>query len=336
MPTEILLYANINDDSATKFVTELEAAASDDIKVRVNSNGGEVNCAWALVSKLTEHPLKKEVVVDGKALSSACFFLLYADEVTCKDVSQFMFHRAAYPDFIEENPTLFSDTMRSTLSGMNAKLKAAFDARIDAVALQAIMDKKPELKGAKVKDIFSMDKRIEIRLNALEAKKIGLVKTIVNITPKAQEEIDKIYAEASAVYAGLPVAKEVEKPKEKTIMDLATLKTEHPAVYAAAFSAGEAAGIKKEKDRVGSWAPFISIDAKAALDGIKGDEVVSATAISEFTVKSFSSKSLQEIEATAVDPAKVKTTEAEAGKTEKATALAEFEAAVKSNASLIS
>lgn len=310
MAKEILLYGNINDDSATKFVTELNDALEEDIVVRVNSNGGEVNCTWAMVAKFSEHVEGSKLVkVDGKAFSGGAFFCVYADDVECFDVSEFLFHRAAYPEWFEANPEWFDDVTKAALVNMNNRLKAAFDSRINADALQDIMDKKPELAGAKVKDIFSMDSRIDVRLSAKEAKKIGLVNRIKTITPSKKAEIKSLEIRAYAFAADIEEVKQ-DKPITNDMIDLQKLKMEHPALYNEVIAIGTALGVAQEKDRVEAAMVWLEIDPEGVKAVIASGGPISAKQAQEFQLKAMSASQLAAIKKES--PSGVKTAESNA------------------------
>lgn len=71
-------------------------------------------------------------------------------------------------------------------------------------------------------------------------------------------------------------------------MDIETLKSEHPAVYASILSQGKKegvqAGIAAEKDRAGSWLAHFESDPAAVKAGIEGGGSITATARENFLV----------------------------------------------------
>lgn len=79
-------------------------------------------------------------------------------------------------------------------------------------------------------------------------------------------------------------------------MDLAKLKAEHPAVYAAAHAEGKQEGITQERDRVESWAVFNEIDPVKVKAGIESGKQLTAKASAEFTLQSIQGKKLEEVE----------------------------------------
>ena len=234
---EILLYDSIYSMTSQIFVTALEDAKDQDITVRINCDGGEVECGWAMIAKFAEHKGKKNVKVDAKAHSMGALFLCYADDVECLDVAEFLIHRASYPQWYEGSE-YFTDAVKGNLERMNQKLRAAFEAKVDVKKFE-------ELKGVKVKDVFSMDQRIDVFLTSAEAKKIGLVDTITKITPAKRAEIDAYAMKIAAKYTVKPAAivEETEEEKnpiiEPVMTTIAEFKAKHPELYAQAVNEGK-------------------------------------------------------------------------------------------------
>lgn len=287
MVKEILLYGVVDKDSAVQFINQLNDASEEDISVRVNTPGGSVPFNYGMIAKFAEHKKNKNVMVDGMAASAGFYFCVNADYVECLDVTDFMLHRAAYPSWIENNPDYFDDGMRASLNRINAKFQKAVSNKLDIDSIQEIMDSKPELNGAKFKNIFSLDSRIDVWLTAKEAKKIGLVNKIINITPAKREEIKAHMDLIAAQFTDAPNTKlpNAVKPKENKIMDLITLKNTHPSVYAEIIALGKAEGIAAEKDRVEAWLEFNDIDPKAVADGVASGKAPTLKSISEFSKK---------------------------------------------------
>lgn len=262
--------------------------ASGDLVVRINSDGGSPEYSWGMVAKFKEYDGKKTVKIDGKAYSMGSFIAMYADEVTALDVSQFLIHRAAYPSWVEKmyldpESEYFNQGMLDNTISVNTALEKALRNKIDVEKFEA-------LKGVTVKEIFSMEGRVDVFLNASEAKKIGLISKIEKITPKKAAEINSV-AKIAASYSGvdLTVQSETEPKKDnvesnKKIMTKDELKEKHPAVYASVFNAGVESGVEKEAERVSAWAKWKEIDAEKALAGIEGGKNLSQVDISDFSV----------------------------------------------------
>jgi len=150
-----------------------------------------------------------------------------------------------------------------------------------------------EMKAVKVKDIFDVEQRIDVVLTAQEAKKIGLIKTVITVKPEAKAELMAEYgmeAHAPTNHKKEVVLTEKSSKKMETLQEL---KEKHPAIYAQAVGVG----VSEEKDRAGAWMVFNTIDPTAVAKGIDSGENISMTAQSEFMMKQMSVKTAAEITA---------------------------------------
>ena len=330
MAKQILLYGEIFNFSSEMFMTEMEALKEDDIVLRIDSIGGNPEAAFGMISKFQEHEGNKTIKVDGRAFSMGAFFLAYVDEVEALDVSSFVLHRAAWPEWMEANNEFFTDEKRDRLNVVNKSLRAALESKIDVTKFEKIT-------GVTMNELFSMDNRIEVTLNAKQAKQIGLINKINPITPKIQASINTYNGEmmqmaAKHIGENPTAKKEVTKvnkiENKNTNMDLAKLKSEHPSLHAQIMEAGIEAGVEQEKDRAGAWLAFADIDIKAVSEGIRNDKKLSATDMAELTRKGISARVLGDIEGEA--PKAVDTPPTDDKETEKKSKeILAFEASVK-------
>jgi ATP-dependent protease ClpP protease subunit len=285
--SEILIYGGINSLTATEFINSMNEADGE-ITVRINTDGGEPEYGWGMVAKFKEFDGTKNVKVDGKAYSMGAFIAMYADNVTALDVSRFLIHRAAYSSWVEDfyfNPDseYYNPGMLENVQSINSSLEKALRNKIDVKKFE-------ELKGVKVKDIFSMEDRIDVFLTAQEAKKVGLISKIEKITPKKAAEINSV-AKLAASYDGditveapkSPNQKE-DNPETNTNMTVKELKEKHPALYAQVFDSGVENGVEKESERVKAWGAWKEIDPEKAIAGIESGKEIKPSDISEFQV----------------------------------------------------
>lgn len=82
--------------SAKEFATALALLPADttEIRLHINSPGGEVWDAMAIVNQLSQHPAKVVAIVDGIAASAASFIATAADELIMGIGAQLMIHDA--------------------------------------------------------------------------------------------------------------------------------------------------------------------------------------------------------------------------------------------------
>ncbi len=247
--SDVLIYGGIESWTAEAFIKDVDAVDGDELTVRIDTNGGDPQATFGMVAKLNEFAGKTTVKVDGRAYSSGFFFVAMANNVEALDVSEFMVHRAAYPEWLEKSD-LFTDSLKENLERINKSLRKSFESKVDVKRFE-------ELKGVKIKEIFSMENRIDVFLTAQEAKKIGLINKINKLTAEMSASIDKKKFELAAFYE--PKAEDKNDQKSKK-MTKEKLLAEHPDLCASMI----ADGVKAEKEKVEAKAEAVKI-AKAEL-----------------------------------------------------------------------
>lgn len=307
MAKSILIYGSFGEYSATEFINNidelLEESSNSDLEVCINSNGGEVDYGWGMIYKFQQFPNNKKVVNHGKAYSMALYFNCYTEETSCLDVTEFLLHRAAYSEWVEKDPELFNEDRRKSLTAMNNKLRAAFEAKVDVekfLNLKAMKD-----NGYTLDDIFSLDNRIDIRFNAKEAKSIGLVKNIINITPKIQSEIEanfKIAAQYNDGNRGAKTDINKNKPLNNKKMTKSELKAAHPEVYNEIYNDGVTAGVAAEKDRVEAIMVFADVDSEIVKTAIASGKDLTKAQTNELLLKAVKGQKADDIAADSEKP----------------------------------
>lgn len=333
MAKQILLYGEIFDYSAGLFMENMEDAKDDDITLRINTIGGDPESGFGMIGKWKEHTGEKKIQVDGKAFSMGTFFLCYVDYAEALDVSQFLLHRAAYPEWLEASESYFTDSRRKRLENANKSLRKALESKIDVAEFEKI-------SKVTMDELFSMEARVEVILDAKQAKKIGLINKINKITPEIQASIESCNGEMIKMAAKHVPSKEADDDKTSkksnenfNTMDVQKLKSEHPGLYAQIFEAGVAQGISTEKERIGAWMAFADIDLKTVTEGINGEKAPSAKDMAELTRKGISAAALENIEGDA--PKDVNTPPVDDKiKDDKQKEIESFEASIKTNLNL--
>lgn len=321
MPKDILLYGDIYSYTAERFINALSDVDGEDIKARINSNGGSPEYAWGMIGKFAEHSGGKTVHVDGQARSMAAFFLVYADDAECYDVSQFLLHRAHYPEWMESS---MSESMQEDLTNVNAKLRKACESKFSSADLKRVT-------GYTMNQLFSTDGVQDIVLTAEQAKDLGLVSKVNKLTPSKKRAIADEMVKVAEHSTGMRLAAKADdpapqpEPEKEPIsksdkMTLAELQAKHPELYAKAVETG----VNQERDRVGSLMAFVDVDTEAVSKMIKDGEELSKTAMADFTRKMFSKEAKAEVQSDS--QGKVDTDEPENPETDAdKKALADFE-----------
>jgi len=96
---EILLYGPIGSSFFEEGISDVDIAKSlnlmksiENIKVRVNSPGGDVFQGLAIYNSLLNHPAKINIEIDGGAISIASVIAMAGDTITMAESSLFMIH----------------------------------------------------------------------------------------------------------------------------------------------------------------------------------------------------------------------------------------------------
>jgi ATP-dependent protease ClpP protease subunit len=304
MAKEILLYGSIYTFSAVDFINAMEEAKGEEVQVRINTPGGSPEDTWGIVAKLGEHDGGLKIKVDGRAHSAGAFALCYGEYVEALDVSEFLFHRAAYSKWFETSENMTSE-MWANLDRINKSLRKAMENKIDVAKFEKI-------SGVTLDELFSNDTRKDVFLSAKQAKQIGLIDKITTITPAKKKEINAL-ALGIAAQSGIGAMtfdEEVERPEIKkpetkitTKMGLEEFKAKHPEVFAQAV----AQGVEQERERVGAWMVYVDIDAEAVAKGIDEGKNISPKTMAELNRKQFSQESLAKIESENTEEVKTET-----------------------------
>lgn len=278
----ILLYGSIDSYKARDFHAAVSSIGNDteEVLLRINSPGGSPEYAWGMISMFNELKNPKRILVDGQAHSMGAYFLAYANDVESLDVSEFLIHRAAYPEWIESNPDNFNDAIKGNLARVNKSLEAGLRSKIDVAKFEAIA-------GVKIKDIFSLDSRIDVFLTAKQAKEIGLISKITKLTAEMAADIT-MFAKAAQSENKIYIPKAADQAPEKPLkpnpkhMTQAELQAAHPELFAAI----QRDAVAQERDRVGAWMAFNDVDPVAVAKGITDGASMSHTMMAELSRKS--------------------------------------------------
>jgi ATP-dependent protease ClpP protease subunit len=338
MAKDIILYGTITQYQMAYFISQVADIQKEDpsskFKVRINCEGGSPDFGMSFITKvqeLEEAGLIESILVEGMAHSMALFSLCYVKNATAIDTAQGVLHRSSYPDWIESHASYKDSIFAKSNAKTNKDLERAFRAAVDVDALENL----PQMKEAnlKLKDIFSLDDQKEILLTAADMKKIGLIKSIVTVTPKKQAEIKSMlmaFQGADTPELFLKAAKAVnvdtDEPKTNNTMEKITLdelKTKFPTVYKEAYNEGVAA----EKDRVEGIMVFGEIDPTACKEAIASGKPLNAKQMAELSLKSVSAEMLKKVKGDSAE--EVTTTEEGKNKSEKEVKTAAFEKDLK-------
>lgn len=190
MPKPILLYTPIFSDTAESITNQiLDYKQGEEISFWLNSPGGSVNAGYTILNALKENGNNFNTTVLGDADSMAFIMLLFSKKNKAYDTANFLVHRAAswWEDVMNE------DELKD-IENRNKVIREKLEARIDK-------DKFKEVTGKTFDDIFSMEDRLDVRLDAKQAKEIGLIDEIITLDVAKRQEIESRYLnEIAALY----------------------------------------------------------------------------------------------------------------------------------------
>jgi ATP-dependent protease ClpP protease subunit len=260
----------------------------------MNTPGGSVYDGYGMIAKYNEFPNGKKIKVDGRADSFGAFMLCYANpqDVECLDVSSFTFHRAALPTWIESDANYFTTEVKEQLNTINATLRTAIESKCTAQQWKTVTK-------TSLDDMFSLSSRIDVKLNATQAKKLGIVGNINAITPKKLQEI-KAYSQDLAAELFTHIKAEI-----MTIQDVKANTEVYEAIKADILNA--------EKDRIGAFVAFKDIDPTAVLEEIVSGRSFTQTFAANMSVKAMSKQGIANL--TTASAAPVTTTDPSTEKT---------------------
>jgi len=196
MVTPILIYNYIKDSLLETVHTQLLAHEGDTIDVYMNTKGGSITAGYAIINELHLAKLKSKkkvnITVTGDANSMGAFMLLFADNVKAFSTSIILLHRASWGDYEKE----MTADEANFLKTVNNALRKRLSEQIDEVDFKKVT-------GKSFDDLFSMDKRIDIRLTAKQAKTIGLIDDIISVDTKRASQIKAHYTNQLTASTGV-------------------------------------------------------------------------------------------------------------------------------------
>lgn len=174
---EILIYDEIDSYFGLKpadFMRDLAAIEAPEILVRINSPGGDIFDAVAILNALREHDSRIVAQVDGLAASAASFIAMAGDEIVMNANSQLMLHNA-WALVIGDAADM--TRMAAMLERQNANIATIYAARAGGTPAewQAVMAQ-------------------ETWFTADEAVDSGLADRVIEIDPKSKAEAQRAAA----------------------------------------------------------------------------------------------------------------------------------------------
>lgn len=266
-----------DDESARNAANMIEdIEGGKDLHFILKSYGGTVWDGWESCKALKDFEGKSVVDTPGVAASFGIAFMCYADENICSDKAKFMIHAPAGGD-------------PKSLNEIKKELYQVLAARINEAKFK-------EIVGKTLKQVVmpADGERLDIWLNAKEAKAIGLIDKIYKLDPTqrvaAEEETIGYYqfVEFKEGNNNVPRGTNINNKSQK--MNKEQLKAEHPAlyneIYNAGVDAGKPLGATANQQRTDAFLEFLEVDAELVMAGIKDPKAtVDAKFLKEISAK---------------------------------------------------
>lgn len=282
---EMFLYGTIGEQDGINghwFAREMNWLAKeyDEIKVRINSNGGNITEGLSIVSEMMASPAYVVAHVDGIAASMAAVILAAADRVTMNDYAKVMIHS---PYFADEN-------------GKAVKELSTKDKKSLAMAKQTL----GELLGKRgiAEDVVAGMMKTDTWYTSAEAQTAGLVDEVIVTGRKELAAVEPLRLVAMIEKESFTNNKKMEKiiaklglPEGSTeeaivaaIEKLGTPADSTKVLVDKMVEAGKKNGRITEQNEarvrklaetdMEMFAEFIGFEAKPADEGIRLSEVI--------------------------------------------------------------
>lgn len=258
---ELLIHGEISDTEwwdevgSKEFARDMLSLRGKEIKVRINSLGGNLFAGQAMYAAIKQHDKFVTTYIDGVAASAATFPAIAGDKVIMPSNAMFMIH----------NPST------GVWGNSNDFRKAADDLdKIRESMVSAYADKSG-LDRDRIIDMLNTEEW----LTASEAKELGFVDEVEQSLSIAASlnggemtvngvsfSVDRFKSLPTALVSAAAKQPKQNKPEAKTkagkqsasrtedVMDIKKLKAEHPDLYKQVVKAGFDDGVKAERDRI--------------------------------------------------------------------------------------
>ncbi|NAH85837.1 Clp protease ClpP, partial [Escherichia coli] len=230
-PAELLIYGYIgefDEVSSSDIVNKLKDISSNAINVKINSYGGSVFTAQAILSSLKRHKANITVYIDGIAASAATIIAMAGDKVVIPSNAMMMIHNpwtfaAGDADELRDIAEMMDKIRDSILSAYKEKTGLSEDKLIE------LMDQETWLNAEEAVELgFADEVEKPMRLSA--SIKEGML-SLNGITFEVSR-----FSKLPDSLAKLPQNKnelstELNEQNEDDVVTLDELKNKHPELY---------------------------------------------------------------------------------------------------------
>lgn len=281
---EMFLYGNIGSElNGHYFAQEMHYLANnyDEIKVRINSNGGNITQGLSIVSEMMASPAYIVAHVDGIAASMAAVILAAADKVVMNDYAKVMIHAPYYIDDKGKEVKDLSAKDKKSLSVIKQTLAELLGKRgITPEAISTMMKTDSWFSADEAQTAGLVDEVLKTgRKELASVEPLQLVALVLDEKSHTKiNKMEKIIAklglpEGSTEDAVVAAIDKLANPADNTKV-LVDKMVEAGKKNGRITDANEARVRKLAETDMELFAEFCGIEAKPADDGIRLSDVI--------------------------------------------------------------
>jgi len=228
-----------DDVVPNKFKNELNALGDiQTINVRINSSGGSVFAAYAIMNLLKSHPAEIIVYIDGIAASAATLIAMAGDKIIAPIGSVLMIHLPSTG--VRGN----INDMQKTIDVLNTITESMIDVYhaktgIDKTTLRVMLDEDSWMTGSQALEKGFVDEITDLEVVAYlsEDKKTAFFNEI-GINLKKVRNKDVLMAMLPSHPKNKSTNVQNKKEEYVMVMNLAVLQANYPDIYTEVFNMG--------------------------------------------------------------------------------------------------
>lgn len=280
-PTELLIYGYIgewDDVNSRDVATQLQAVTSKAIHVKINSYGGSVFTAQAILSTLKRHAANVTVFIDGIAASAATIIAMAGERVVIPSNAMMMIHNPL--TWAGGNATDFRE-YADMLDKIRDSIIAAYQGKtsLSREKLVELMDAETWLSADEAVE-FGFADEVEVALRVAASIDNGIL-TVNGMSFDSSRfaNIPAGFAVSNTAQTQKPTPKNTQAPatpEKEEIVDLETLKNKYPELYNQIKAEGVSAGQTAERARIKAIEDLAGSDHKDLVNKAKFDTGASA------------------------------------------------------------
>lgn len=300
---ELSVYGDIGewlDVDSREFTSQLKGITAKRLNVRINSGGGSVFTAQAILSSLRRHSAEVVVYIDGLAASAASVIAMAGDRVIMPANAMMMIHNPWTGTYGEAKDMR---KMADTLDSVRDSIVAAYREKtgLEDSAIIELMDAETWMTGEEAvangfadelevtHKVAASVNRGNMIVNGLEIK-ADRYKNLPGMIDKIQPAQEENPAKVTDNRTGNVPGDKTEEKKEIKPMNLEQLKAEHPDLYKQVHDEGAQAGVNKERERIQAIEDMAMKGHETLIAKAKFETGVSAEALAVQIVKAEKAK----------------------------------------------